>query len=231
MGWGSIRQWGATLALTCLAACAATPRADAPPPRLPTAGAAIVIVEPRVSLGILRVAGATQPRPEWSEAARGHIAAAARDIVAGKRRAALSPAHATASARARQVLLLHDAVRVSINTAEDTDPELHTMSRKRAWTLGPGARSLDDTGVATHALIISCDGDFTSAARAVFVVGAAAAGVLAPTGLQRASAVLVDLDTGDIVWRNRVVARPDQDVREAGGARALVAMLLQGAPL
>lgn len=231
MGWGSIRQWAAALALGCLAACVATPGGDTPPPRLPSAGATIVLVEPRVSLGILRVAGETQARPDWSDAARAHITTAAREILAGKQRAASLLARADASARVRQVLLLHDAVRVSINTAEDTDPELHTMSRKRAWTLGPGARVLDNTGVATHALIISCDGDFTSAARAVFVVGAAAAGVLAPTGLQRASAVLVDLDTGDIVWRSRVVARPDQDVREAGGARALVAMLLQGAPL
>lgn len=224
-----MRHWITSLALLCATACAsATP----PPvqPHLPPPGGAIVIVEPEVKLALLRVQARTEPRPDWSAAARDHIALHARNAVTGRGRAAESLSHTDATPQARQILLLHDAVRVSIRTADIADPAPATLRRDRRWTLGPGASALAVNG-ATHALIITCDGDFTSTLRAVFVVGAAAAGVLAPTGLQRASASLVDLQSGDIVWKNSIVARPDQDVRTPEGAQALVAALLQGAPL
>jgi hypothetical protein len=226
-----MRRWFAVLALACATACASASPPEAAPPRLPPPGAAIVVVEPDVKLALLAVNARTIAKPDWSAAARDHIALQARTAVAGRGRAALTLSRADASPQARQILLLHDAMRVSMRTAETGDPAPPTMHRDRAWTLGAGARSLAAENAATHALIIACDGDFTSALRAVFVVGAAAAGVLAPTGLTRASASLVDLETGDIVWKNSVVARPDQDVRTSEGAQAFVATLLDGAPL
>lgn len=219
------------LALACATACASTPHPNAAPPRLPPPNAAIVVIEPDVKLALLAVNARTIARPGWSATARAYIALHARNTVAGRGRQALALARADASPQARQILLLHDALRISMRTAETGDPAPPTMRRDRAWTLGSGARSLATDNAATHALIITCDGDFTSALRAVFVVGAAAAGVLAPTGLTRASASLVDLETGDIVWKNSVVARPDQDVRTSEGAQALVAALLNGAPI
>lgn len=227
-GWDVMRHWLAALALSCVCAPGA---AVEPSLRPPPAGSAIVIVEPDVELAIMIASGATQPRPAWSDAARANIAAAAREALAAKQHPVHPLPRADASDRVRQILLLHDAVRVSMRTADESERDLRTLPRDRAWTLGAGARVLDETGVATHALLIHCDGDFTGGPRVFFVVLGAAMGFLAETGLQRASATLVDLDTGDIVWRNRIVARPDQDVRTAAGARSLVGVLLQGAPL
>lgn len=99
----------------------------------------------------------------------------------------------------------------------------------RGRAAGPRAPTAGTT--ATHALIITGDGDITGAARAAFVVGAAAMGVLVHTGLQRASASLVDLRTGDIIWRNAVAAAPEQDLRDSNGSHRLVTALLAGAPL
>ncbi|MDZ4776739.1 MAG: hypothetical protein SGJ23_08140 [Alphaproteobacteria bacterium] len=226
-----MKHWIATLALACVTACASTTPPEAVAPRLPLPGAAIVIVEPDVNLALLAVNARTIAKPDWSATARDHIALHARNTVAARGRQALTLSRADASAQARQILLLHDALRVSMRTAETGDPAPPTMRRERAWTLGAGAKSLAADSTATHALIISCDGDFTSALRAVFVVGAAATGVLAPTGLTRASASLVDLESGAIVWKNSIVARPDQDVRTAEGAQAFVAALLNDAPL
>jgi hypothetical protein len=158
------------------------------------------------------------------------VAQHVRDAVQSKGRTAVLLARADVSAQGRQILLLHDAVLTSIRISEEGDPP-PTLSRRRTWTLGPGARALGAESGATHALIVTADGDVTSAARAAFVVGAAAVGVLAHTGLQRASASLVDLETGDIVWRNAVVAAPDQDMRDPDGAHRLVTALLNGAPL
>jgi len=190
-------------------ACASTPSPDAVVRRLPPPGAAIVIVEPDVKLALLAVNARKTAKPDWSATARDHIALHARTKVAGRKRQALALSRSGASAKARQVLLLHDALRASVRTAETGDPAPAAMRHDREWRLGVGARSLAAGGAAPQALIITCDGDFTSALRAVFVVGAAAAGVLAPTGLTRASASPLDLDSGDIVLKNSIVASPE----------------------
>jgi hypothetical protein len=218
------------LALALATACAADrPEAVKAPP-LPAPATTILVIEPDVRLSLLTATGNRTPRPDWSTAARAHIGRHVRDVVQARGRPTTILALADASMRGRQILLLHDAVLTSIKDAEDGDPTL-TLSRRRTWTLGPGARALiPDTSV-THALIVTADGEVTSAARAAFVVGAAAMGVLAHTGLQRASASLVDLESGDIVWRNTIVATPEQDMRDPDGARMLVAALLMGAPL
>ncbi|KAF0175934.1 MAG: hypothetical protein IV086_01470 [Hyphomonadaceae bacterium] len=224
-----MRRWIATLALACVAACAAGGARDAlSPPPVP--GVAILIIEPDVQLSLLTVNARKIPRADWSAAARMLVAQHVRDAVQSKGRTAVLQARADVSVQGRQILLLHDAVLTSIRISEDDDPP-PTLSRRRTWTLGVGARALGEETGATHALIVSADGEVTSAARAAFVVGAAAMGVLAHTGLQRASASLVDLETGDIVWRNAVVAAPDQDMRDPDGAHRLVTALLNGAPL
>lgn len=223
-----MRRLIAVLALACATACV-TARPSPLSPQLPPGGT-IVVVEPDVKLALLAVNARSIDRPDWSAAAREHLARHARDRIAGGGRNAVTFMRADASPQARQILLLHDAVRVSIRTADTADPSPPTLPRNRAWTLGAGAQALA-IGDATHVLLIRCDGDVTSALRGVFVVGAAAAGVQAPTGITRAAASLVDLRSGDIIWKNSIVARSDQDVRTSEGAHALLHALLDGAPL
>lgn len=212
-----------------LAALFAAPSSAAA--RTPTAGATIVLVEPDIRLALLRSTAQTVPRADWSAAARAHVGLHARNALLSGGRTVETLSRADLSPEARQILLLYDAVRASIKIADAGDSPPATLSRRRSWTLGAGARVLGAGTTATLALIITADGDVTSSARAVYVVGAAAMGILASTGLQRASAALVDLETGDIVWRNSIVASPDQDMRDPEGAHRLVTALLKGAPL
>jgi hypothetical protein len=193
--------------------------------------AVIVVVEPDITLSRLSAAGQSRPRPDWSARARGHVETHVLGAIRSGGRQAHPVARAALPPDAIQILLLHKAVRATIRQTEDGDDALFTTSGPRVWTLGAGAGALAMEPGATHALIIAGDGDVTGAARAVFVVGAAAMGVLAGTGVQRASASLVDLRTGDIIWRNAIVASPEQDMRDPEGAHMLVTALLKGAPL
>ena len=176
-------------------------------------------------------AGGEEVRPDWSAAARPLVTRHARDALLSKGREVVTRTRATLGEDAQQVLLLHDALAVSMRQSELGDPAPASMQRGRDWTLGAGVRALADASGATQALLLAAGGEFTGFARAFYVAGALAAGGQAITGLQRASASLVDLASGDIVWRNAIVAAPEADMRIDEGAHLLVTALLQGAPL
>lgn len=176
-------------------------------------------------------AGGEEERPDWSAAAQPLVTRHVRNALLSKGRDVVTRTRAELGENARQVLLLHDALRVSMRQSEFGDPPPASMPRTREWTLGPGVRVLaGDTG-ATQALLVDAGGEFTGFARAFYVAGALAAGGQAQTGLQRASASLVDLGSGDILWRNAIVAAPEADIRIDEGAHLLVTALLSGAPL
>jgi hypothetical protein len=213
------------IVLTICAPAQAQPATPVPP----TIGA-VVLVEPGVRLSRMTFLGATQARDDWSAAATRHLAEQTQAKLSGRGREIIFVARADLGDQGRQILLLHDAVRVSMRL-EDRELARATIPRGRDWTLGAGARALGGNSAATHALLIVADGEFTGLGRAVYLIGSAAAGVPAESGLQRASAMLVALDSGAVVWRNERAAPPDADMRTPGGARRLVDLLLQDAPL
>ena len=63
------------IAAACLmmAACTTTAVRKAETVRTPEAGATILIVEPRIQLGMLTAGGVTEPREEWSQQARQYV--------------------------------------------------------------------------------------------------------------------------------------------------------------
>jgi hypothetical protein len=103
------------------------------------------------------------------------------------------------------------------------------------WSLGPEVKPLHDATGADYALITYLRDSYATAGRvAVMVVGAiigAAAGVSVaiPGGTQVGYAALVDLNTGDIVWFNRL-ARGSGDTRDLDGARGTATALLTNFP-
>lgn len=205
-----------------LAACAGAAFAEAPP---------LLLIEPDVRLAKMLAGGTEEPRPEWNAAAGALVARHARDTAISRGRTVTEMARADLSEAARQVLLLHEALLVSMRQSEYGDPPPATMPRKRSWTLGPGARALRGETGASQALLLNASGAFTGAVRGALVVIGLAAGVPTPTGLQRASASLIDLDSGDILWRKAIIVEPEADMRRDDGAHRLVTALLTSAPL
>jgi hypothetical protein len=61
-------------------------------------------------------------------------------------------------------------------------------------------------------------------------MAAAAFGIVTSAAVQQGFASLVDLETGDIVWFNRLFSTTG-DLREAGAARESVERLLEGCPV
>ena len=107
---------------------------------------------------------------------------------------------------------------------------LPTKSEKFDWTLGPNAQELRETTGADYGLFVFIRDSYTSAGRAAVIVFAALLGVSVPGGYTAGFASLVDLNTGDVVWFNRLVSRSG-DLRTAGPARDVINSLLAGIPL
>lgn len=195
------------------------------------AGPRTLLIEPNIRLSRMRFAGGDEERPDWSAQAGPLVTRHVRNALLSRGREVVTRTRAALGEDGRQVLLLHDALRVSMRQSEWGDPPPASMKRTRDWTLGPGVRALAGESGATQALLVDAGGAFTGFARAIYVAGALAAGGQANTGLQRASASLVDLGGGDILWRNAIVAAPEADMRIDEGAHLLVTALLSGAPL
>ena len=98
------------------------------------------------------------------------------------------------------------------------------------WTLGQRTTRLKEEYGAQYGLFVYMRDSYASAGRVGLMVGMAVLGVGIPLGQQVGFASLVDLQTGDIVWFNRMVAGAG-DLRELGLARDSVQNLLDDFPL
>lgn len=224
-----IKKFFALASLVMLTACAVTQSAtfsgqfDRPP-----ANSRVLVMTPNVQLAILSAAGIPEPREDWSVSGRDNLASSLAAHVQSKNHApsALDPATAM-EGRTGQIIRLHDAVGGALMSRQ----MLPTQRDRFEWTLGEGVRELGVAHNADYALFVGAVGTYASAGRVAVMIGLAALGVGIPLGNQVAYASLVDLRTGNIIWFNLAVAAPNQDMRSAEGAQALVQTLLGSAPL
>lgn len=112
--------------------------------------------------------------------------------------------------------------------------KLPTKKEAFSYTLGPGAARLGEISGSNYGLFVMTNDQFASASRkAMQVMGALGciigACMIVSGGVHVAYVSLVELDTGNIVWFN-VLRGSDGDVREADGARAMVASIMSDMP-
>lgn len=93
------------------------------------------------------------------------------------------------------------------------------------WSLGPETQFLKEKFGADYALFVYIRDSYASGGRKAFFIVAAALGVGIPMGQQVGFASLVDLETGDVVWFNRL-GREAGDLRTPGAATESVELLL-----
>lgn len=207
-------------------------RHSAPPAR-------VLLVPAEVQLGELTAGGLVEPRADWTEEARKHVAAALEEQLA-RRSIALIP-HATStpgSARERELArfekLVAAVARTIILHHYDTGNRLPTKEGRFEWTVGPGAARLREGNEADYALLVMLRDSYSSAGRAALSVFSALlsplTGRVVGGGDQVGFACLLDLKTGDVLWCN-LLHRSTGDLRAAGPARAAVELLLRGWPL
>lgn len=227
----------AILLLMFVTGCVTSSRVQAmrggPPP--PDA-ATILVVAPDIQLSIMTAAGLQQPRADWSQQARNHVAEsiAAHLRTRGHTAVAFAPEDLM-DGRTGQLLRLHEAVASSILLSHySAYLPLPTKRNNFSWTLGDGVQEIaaaSDAPDARYALFLVGRGSYASGGRVAAVAIGAVLGVGLPMGSQIMYVSLVDLQTGNIVWFNLAHAGSSDDMREADGAQSLVTAVLKSAPL
>ena len=239
--WGSMKRHGAAL-LTWVAlagaalAPAAASAADAgsrflaPGFTQMVASGKVLLMPVDVELFSLSAGGVSEPKADWTAAARQHMAAAVEE----KRKAfgmeASTLSELEADEFAEQVGL-HAAVAGSLALHHSVGGvwALPTKDGKLAWSFGDAMAPLAAKTGARYALFMWVRDSYASAERKAMMVGMALLGVAMTGGIQVGYASLVDLQTGDVVWFNRL-ARTTGDLREIAPARESVGQLLASFP-
>jgi hypothetical protein len=190
----------------------------------------ILLVQPDVQLGELSAGGTFEPRADWTGTAQGYIAEDTANILKAKSIDLVRDMQAP-SPRDFQIEKLHGVVGRAILTHLYIDTmKLPAKGNALDWTLGPGANGLRDRYGADYALFVYVRDSYTTAGRALVMLGAAMFGVGIQGGTQVGFASLVDLRTGNIVWFNQI-ANATGDLRTPKPAQDTVTDLLKGFPL
>jgi hypothetical protein len=201
------------LCATLLLANCAQPVRQIEAMRSPGPNARILLMPVDLELAELGIGGVTEPKAEWTERVRGHVTAALRGATDERGRQMVvfqDSAFAAAEERekAHQIAKLHQAVGQAILVHRVSGmAELPTKKDRFDWTLGPETRTLAKATGADYALFVFLRDSYASAGRVAVIVVGAAFGVGIAGGQQIGFASLVDLESGDVVWFNRLARR------------------------
>lgn len=226
---------GAIVASTiALAACSGTKQVADLGFRPPEGSYKLIVMRPDVSVGLLTAGGITEPREDWTAAARTNVLNAITTRQAGHGGATTVAATRGDGggdpAMLAELDRLHTAIGATILAHKYTALTLPTKAGTFDWTLGEPAIAYGKATGYDYALFFHARDSFSSSGRvalqAVAFMGCMVGVCILPSGGQQAAfASLVDLHTGRIVWFNQRNSSVG-DMRTADGADKVVAGLL-----
>jgi hypothetical protein len=238
--------WGLGLALVLGAgaslAQAPTP-ASAPPAAVAAASrnlapgftqlprsAKVAVMPVDVELFSLSAGGVAEPRADWTATALGHMSRAMAARVTRSGLDAVVIDEATADEFAEQIGL-HAAVARSIALHHGVGGHWALPSKGGLldWSFDDAMRPLQAKTGARYAVFVWVRDSYASAERKAAMVAMAILGVGLSGGAQVGYASLVDLETGRVLWFNRL-ARASGDLREEQAASESLDALLAGFP-
>ena len=192
--------------------------------------AKVAIIPTDIELFSISGGGVLEPKADWTEAATRHFRAAlvAKKKSLGATTIELSEKDADDVA---DVNALHAAIARSI-AQHHFGPgfmNLPTKAGKLDWSLGEPVRVIKEKTGANYALFSWIRDSYASGERVATMIVLALFGVGVPGGSQVGYASLVDLDTGRILWFNRLM-RASGDLREADKAVETLNALLNNFP-
>ena len=190
-------------------------------------GKRVVLIDPDVELSELTAGGMTEARADWTATGKGFIKTDIASTLESKG-IETTVADSVTDTHEAQLIKLHGVVGrgILLNTAL----KLPTKKDNFDWTLGPGVAALRDHYHGDYALFVYVRDSYTTAGRALIMLGAAMVGVGVQGGQQIGFASLVDLRTGRIVWFNQLVSASGS-LKEEKPAADTVKHLLDGLPL
>jgi hypothetical protein len=189
---------------------------------------------PDIQLFELTAGGMQEPKADWTAAAKQHVRSAL-DKQLGSRNDVIvsyeAPVDQDVDQAHLQLVKLHETVGNTI-LLHKYIPALNLPTKKDRmdYSLGEGVRRLKEHQAADCALFIFMRDSYASAGRVAVIAAAAVLGVAVSGGVQQGFASLVDLETGNIIWFNRLV-RGYGDLRTPEPASEAVTQLLAGIPL
>lgn len=195
----------------------------------------VLLIEPDIILSELTAGGLEEPRADWTDAAKENVGRKlsetlqkSGDTLLPHQPGGLSPDRLQTH---EQILKLHEIVGQTVLIHKYIP--IYALPTKEGcfdWTLGECVTSLKkDTG-ADYALFVYLRDSYVSPGRAALIVAAALFGVGVQGGVQLGFASLVDLQTGQIVWFNRLISGVG-DLRTPEAAEKAIQQLLADIPL
>ena len=194
-------------------------------------GTKIVIMPTDIELFSISGGGVIEPKADWTEAALKHFRAAliAKKTALGLVTTDLSDKDADDLA---EINTLHAAVAraISMHHFGTSAFNLPTKEGKLDWSLGEVVRAIREKSGADYALFSWVRDSYASSERIATMVVLALFGIGVGGGAQLGYASLVDLNTGQVLWFNRLL-RGSGDLREAEKATETLNALLDNFPL
>lgn len=192
--------------------------------------AKVVIMPVDVELFSLSVGGVAEPKADWTAAAQQHMTAAMTQKATKLGLSTTTMDDLAADEFAEQVGL-HAAVAGSIALHHSLGGgwALPTKEGRLDWSFDDSMKPLQAKTGARYGLFVWVRDSYASAERKAAMVAMALLGVGMTGGMQIGYASLVDLDTGKVLWFNRL-ARGSGDLRESAPAAESIEALLAGFP-
>jgi len=238
VGWGNrMKLWKtlAVLAAVCaLAGCASSSFETTNKLNRSTTQIKIVALPVDVQLYELDAGGTLEPKGDWTQSATKYLNQAMQEQEAAHHVDLVGYDEDKIAADKRdqthQVTKLFGTVAGEIVVHQYVgDFKLPTKADGFDWSLGPSVKALQAETGADYALITYLRDSYATAGRVAVILAAAVFHVGLQGGTQVGYAALVDLNTGDIVWFNRL-ARGVGDTRDLDGARGTASALLADFP-
>jgi hypothetical protein len=192
------------------------------------AGARIVLMRPDIRLFVVSDRGASKERTEWADDAQHSFNAALKTYAESH---SLNLVSANRDADSERYERLYTVVADTILTHHIGLAPLATKGTTFDWTLGPGVVVLGERYAADYGLFITYRSYRAASGKwANQVAGAVMLRV--PTGSELASAALVDLRSGAILWFNpfNAIGLQAGDIRDAEDATSSVTRILDEWP-
>ena len=194
----------------------------------------VLLMPPDIEVSELTAGGLSEPKAEWTEAAKNHVTQALDGLLRARNTELVRydpPAQGSPTERLHnQLIKLHDAVGGAILMHKYVGFELPTKKDTFDWSLGNGVNAFREEYQANYALFVFLRDSYSSSGRVAVMAVAALFGVGVRGGVQIGFASLVDCQSGDVVWFNQLISGVG-DLRTPGPARKAVERLLADFPL
>lgn len=194
------------------------------------AGQKAVLMPVDVELFSLSAGGVAEPKADWTASAQTHMNAEMRKRLTALKLEFIALDNLAADEFADQVSL-HAAVARSINLHHGVAGvwALPTKKGELRWSFGEAMKPLQQKLGARYGLFLWVRDSYASPERKAAMVALALLGVGLGGGVQVGYATLIDLESGQVLWFNRL-ARGTGDLREPASAAESIDALLTGFP-